>query len=162
MEPTNNLTKEQSDYINKATIGGILGPIYAIAVGLYKEFWMFFIPFYNIYLFIKIIKDGRKMAWEKSNKDFASFEHRERNISKIAKILLGALVAFWILEFVFFVFLFSGSGSDVAKSFTQNIFTGGDVSSYVAPDFSPNSDYITKDAETRGDYKSVFFSSFVS
>ena len=167
MEEINNLTQEQSDYINKATIAGVLGPLYAIAAGLYKEFWMFLIPFYNIYLFIKLIIKGRKMAWEKSNKDYEYFTYHQKNLSKIAKILLGIFFGFFLFEFLFVFSLFFGGsnsmfGKDVAINFTQNIFINSDVSNYVVSTFEPNQEYLNFEKDTRGEYKSVFFNSFSS
>lgn len=157
METNNNLTQEQNDFINKASFAGFLGPWYALASGLYREFWLCFIPGYNIYVVYKLIRYGRKMAWEKSNKDYEHFYHQQKNLSKVMKILLLIGVGILVLEIVLFAFLLSGKGKDVAKIFTQNVFTTGDISSYVVSDFELNQEYINKEIDTRGIYESVFF-----
>jgi len=161
MESQNNLNQEQNNFINKATIAGGLGPVYALASGLYREFWLFFIPFYNIYLLFKLIIKGRQMAWEKSEKNYERFEFHQKKLSQIAKILLGIIVCFYIVWFgVFFTFLFSGNGSDVARNFSQNLFTTGQIEDFISPEFTQNQEVADFDRDTRGNYEKTSFYRF--
>ncbi len=159
------LTQEQINFINKPTIAGLLGPIYALATELYRQFWLFFIPFYNIYVLLKLIRYGRKMAWEKTDRTYASFYSQQKKLSQITKILFGITLALFLVEFtVLFGLIFAGGGAsfgkDVAKSFLQSEFTGAPVSDYTSPSFVVNQKFIDFQKETRGDYASVFFTDF--
>lgn len=163
METQNNLSEEQNNFINKATFAGLLGPMYALASGMYREFWLFFIPFYNIYLLFKLIIKGRQMAWEKSEKNYERFQFHQKKLSQIAKILLGIMICFYIIWFgIFFAFLFSGNGSDVGKSFSQNLFTNGQIENFVSPEFINNQELVDFEKDTRGNYEKTSFYSFSS
>jgi hypothetical protein len=165
MEPINNLTQDQIDFINKPTIAGVLGPWCALASGLYREFWLFFIPFYNIYLFFKLIINGRKMAWEKNPKDYDNFYSHQKSLSKVAKILLGVFGILFLINIIIMMVVTlneTGStfGKETATNFSQSFFTSEQVSSFVTPEFMINQEMLDYKKETRGNYENIRFNSF--
>ncbi len=159
------LTSEQIEFINKPTIAGLLGPFYAIANGMYKQFWFCFIPFYNIYLIFKLIVKGRRMAWRKSDKTYDAFYIQQKKLAKIAKILFGIMAGIFVIQLILLSSLiFTGGGStfgkDVAINFSQRIFTNQPVSDITSPNFSLNQTYIDFQKDSRGIYEGISFNSF--
>ncbi len=161
------LTPEQNEFINKATIAGLLGPLYAIATGMYKQFWLCFVPFYNIYLIFKLVIKGRRMAWEKTDKNYDAFCAQQKKLSKIAKILLGITAGIFIIQVAVLlgsISFFTGDGSffgkDVASDFSQRIFTNKPISDITSPSFSLKQAYVDFQKDTRGAYEGVSFKSF--
>jgi len=73
------LTDEQIKYINGWSWGAFFGNgIWQWGQKLYLQAVLAFIPFVNIYIWIKCAMDGRKMAWEKGGWDgFENFKKRQ-------------------------------------------------------------------------------------
>ena len=95
-EKYKSLTPEQISYITRWSWGAFFnGFVWALGNKLYGWALLTFIPFYNIYVWIKLSASGRQMAWEKGWKDFGEFKQRQITM---AWIILGLFVAYILLN----------------------------------------------------------------
>jgi hypothetical protein len=162
-----NLTPEQIEYIKKPTAGIWLGMIYPMASGLPKYFWLFLIPFYNIYLWFKFLFKGRQIAWEQGiDETFESYKKRQEMLSKHGKIMRIIIIIFFTFYIISFASLFfsgfsGGFGTDTAKTFTERMFTNQSVSELISPEYSAEQNYVDYEKDTRGDYVGSSFNNFV-
>jgi len=92
------LTDEQILYINKWSWGAFFGNgIWQWGQKLYLQAILAFIPFVNIYIWIKCAMDGRKMAWEKGG--WNNFEHFKKRQTIMAWVIVIVNI-FVILSYI--------------------------------------------------------------
>jgi hypothetical protein len=90
-EKYRGLTPEQINYINSWSWGAFFGSgIWAVGNKLYIWLLLALIPVVNLYVWIKLSMDGRKMAWEKGWGNFDQFKKRQ-------KIMAWVIVGFSVL-----------------------------------------------------------------
>lgn len=85
-----DLTEEQIEYISSwswtAFFGGF---IFTLGSKLYLWSLGFFVPFFNIFLFFYLGKNGRRLSYQKGWKSFTAFQKRQNSLSWIIGILLA-------------------------------------------------------------------------
>ena len=88
-EQYKNLAQDQINYINKFSWGAFFGSlVWALGNKLYLWALGFLVPFWNIYVWIKLSIDGRKMAWEQGKwTGFEQFKKRQLIMAWIIAIL---------------------------------------------------------------------------
>ncbi|MFA6426932.1 MAG: hypothetical protein WCW16_00590 [Candidatus Magasanikbacteria bacterium] len=86
------LTPEQIRYIHQWSWGAFFGRwIWSLGNKLYMWTLGFLVPFFNLYVWIKLSIDGRKMAWEQ--KEWDSFEQFKKRQTIIVWILISLIIA---------------------------------------------------------------------
>lgn len=92
-EKYKSLNTEQTKFINSLSWGAFFGAfIWALGNGLYLWALGFLVPFWNIYVWIKLLISGRKLAWE--NKEWKSFEQ----FKKRQMIIMWIIIALYVLK----------------------------------------------------------------
>jgi len=152
-----DLTPEQQSFVNKFSWRALfLNAIYCFCMGLIVEGFLFFIPFYNVYMLFNIDIHGRRLSWEKGEwRDFATYEKRQKLMVKIAKIflviyavflVLYAVLVIWIFTFVFKDAFGAGSPSDIANKCMTGV-VAGDTSFYSTYGDPAYASYYTPESE---------------
>jgi hypothetical protein len=123
------LSPEQQQFVSKWSLSAlVLGPIYFWANGLIVEGFLYFVPFYNIYLIFKGLVRGRKMAWEKGEWiDFAHYEKRQRILGKVSLVYFIAIILFFVATFgISVIALYEGlkGPNEAVNKFTSEIIAG--------------------------------------
>jgi uncharacterized protein YpmB len=126
-----NINNDQEKFINRWSFGAFsLSIIYFFASGLIKQGLFMFIPFYNIYIWIKGIVKGRKMSWEKGEwKDFETFKKRQKMLDRIGIVLVIIFVVFFAL-ILFFVSSSLSAPTKTANNFMDDLAAGQVQSAY--------------------------------
>lgn len=88
-EKYKNLTPEQITFINKWSWGAFFSfPVWVLGNGLYIWILASIVPFFNIYAWIKLSANGRKMAWEEHTWiNFDQFKQRQKTMAWIIVLL---------------------------------------------------------------------------
>jgi hypothetical protein len=109
MNQTHILTPEQEKFLKKWSWGALVMPtIYFLISGLMKEALFTFIPFLNIYIWIKGIVSGRRMSWERGEwKSFEVFQKRQKVTDWIGVVFLALVLAASIIPIFLALFLTS-------------------------------------------------------
>lgn len=123
--PRPSLSPDQDRYVHKASFGAFaLGMIYCFANGLIKEGFLMFIPFYNIYLYVKMIFRGRRLGWERGYwPSFEAFKHRQKILDRIGIIFFAAAVFLGLLSGVG-VWYATKDAADTAKNIVNELAHG--------------------------------------
>ena len=82
------ITPEQAQYLQKFSVGALtLGIFYAFGSSLVKEGFLMLIPFYNIYLWIKLMFRGRRLSFERGSwPSFEAFKQRQRLLDRVGVV----------------------------------------------------------------------------
>lgn len=93
------LNVDQIKYIHTWSWTAFLcGLIWTLGNRLWLWAFLTFIPLVNLYVAIKLAKDGRQIAWEKGSwENFEQFKKRQKNISLIGVI---AIITIFILQVI--------------------------------------------------------------
>ncbi len=110
--PATTLTAEQEKFIGKVSWGSLIfGPVFFFATHLIKYGFLMFVPFVNIYIYVKGFFRARRLSWATGEwKDFAQYEKRHKLMDKIAK---------WFI--VIWLILFLGAGALIFNSVKSDI-----------------------------------------
>ena len=122
-----SLTPEQTAFINRASFGAFgTGMLYFFAAGMPGQGFAFFIPFYNIFVWIRGIVKGRRMSWERGEwKNFEVYHKRQKYMDKAAVVLVIVFAAYFALM----IFVVAGSFSLSASRDRAN---DAEVQGYVS------------------------------
>lgn len=93
---TQALTPEQQAFVRQWSLGALLIPqIYFFAVNSVRDGFLLFIPFYNVYVWLRGAVHGRQRSWDTGEwKSFASFEKRQRLMDKAGLIIFAVIIAY--------------------------------------------------------------------
>jgi len=136
------LTEDQLKFVSKLSWSALaFGPIYFFANGLIVEGFLFLVPFYNIYLWIKGFIQGRKMSWQKGEwKSFDSYRRRQRLLGKIA-VAYVAIAVIFIATVGTLVYSVLAGVRSASKNFTDDLVSGNVQQAYsvdTSQDFKSN------------------------
>ena len=94
-----NLSVEQINFIRRWSWGAFFGQlVWPLGNKLFLWSLVTFIPFFNIYAWIKLSLHGRKMAWEKGGwKNFEQFKKRQKIMTWIIIIFFFFMMIFPLL-----------------------------------------------------------------
>jgi hypothetical protein len=85
------LTPDQINYINRLSWGAFFCTfIWALGNKLYLWAFGCFVPFWNVYVWLNLFVDGRRMAWEKNK--WISFKQFTRR-----QIIMAVVIAIFII-----------------------------------------------------------------
>ena len=116
-----SLSSEQQTFVNRWSVGGLLGLWYFLAGRLYIEALLMLIPIYNIYLGIKAIGRGRRMVWSSGKwSDFQSYRKRQKILDWVAIVLILGTIASIGLS-IFFVSRVTSPVAQAAETFLTQL-----------------------------------------
>ncbi len=111
--------------------------IYFFVSGLFKEALFTFVPFLNIYIWIKGFVRGRRMSWEKGEwKSFEVYQKRQRIMDWVGIIFLGFVLLASVIPIVLGLY-FTGPAVQSADTFFREIAAGRIEQAYneASPEF---------------------------
>jgi hypothetical protein len=95
-----NLNGEQAVFVSRVSWGAFFNPlVWGLGNKVYLWAVLSLIPFFNIYVWIKLTLYGRQMAWERGRwKDFEQFKKRQ-------KIMAWIILSLKIFSLIFSMFI---------------------------------------------------------
>ncbi len=97
------LSQEQVDFINRWSLGGMLGWMYLWGSRLNKEALKVFIPIYGSISSSRLVESGRRIVWDSHIwSDFETYKKRQLLLDRIS---VFAFLIIWVLVIIFIVII---------------------------------------------------------
>ncbi|MEK7105721.1 MAG: hypothetical protein AAB865_03495 [Patescibacteria group bacterium] len=147
-----HLTDEQLHLVTGASLGAFLNP-FVWAMGNHLYWWAagMLVPFWNLYVWVRLVVEGRRMSFEKGWSNFEFFKKSQKTILQVIVILIVVQVVIPLIMVIgnlIFLQTFTSSftGSNSATNTATNT-SGTTSSACTSLKADPDHDLLTTSEE---------------